>query len=170
MTALLKVADVIDAFVAAAGKLAAALLLAMVALVAWNVVSRYIIGTTPVALQELEWHLLAPVALLGIAALMQKNGHVRVDMAYERMPPKVQRVLDLISMIVGVVVAILIIKYSFGFWSSSFSLREGSPDPGGLPYRYVLKALIPVGMAIFGLQCFALAVRHAAALAERRDC
>jgi TRAP-type mannitol/chloroaromatic compound transport system permease small subunit len=169
MTALLKVADVIDAFVAAAGKLAAALLLAIVALVAWNVVSRYVIGTTPVALQELEWHLLAPVALLGIAALMQKNGHVRVDMAYERMPPKVQRMLDLFSMIVGVVVAILIIKYSFGFWSSSFSLREGSPDPGGLPYRYALKALIPVGMAILGLQCFALAVRHAAALAERQD-
>jgi TRAP-type mannitol/chloroaromatic compound transport system permease small subunit len=38
-----------------------------------------------------------------------------------------------------------------------------------MPYRYALKALIPVGMAIFGLQCFALAVRHAAALAGRQD-
>ncbi len=168
MRALLRVADGIDAFVAALGKLATALLLVLVALVAWNVISRYVIGGTPVALQELEWHLLAPIALLGIPALLQQNGHVRVDMAYEKMPPRVQQALDLFSMIVGMVVAALIIKYSIGFFSSSYSLREGSPDPGGLPLRYVLKALIPAGFAIFGLQCFALAVRHAAALLQRQ--
>lgn len=164
MNALLKFADSVDALVRAVGKLAAALLLAMVALVAWNVIGRYFIGGASVALQELEWHLLAPVALLGISSLMLENGHVRVDMAYEKFSPKVQRILDLFSMLVGVVVAILIIKYSWGFVQSSYSIAEGSPDPGGLPMRYALKALIPVCFLIFGLQCLAHAIRHAAAL------
>lgn len=168
MNALLKFADAVDAFVTAAGKLAAALLLAMVALVAWNVIGRYFIGGASVALQELEWHLLAPVALLGISSLMLENGHVRVDMAYEKFSPKMQRILDLFSMLIGVAVAILFIKYSVGFVGSSYSLSEGSPDPGGLPMRYALKALIPVCFAIFGLQCLAHAIRHAAALASRQ--
>ncbi|WP_404326753.1 hypothetical protein [Cobetia sp. UIB-001] len=29
---------------------------------------------------------------------------------------------------------------------------EGSPDPGGLPYRYLLKAFIPLGFAALALQ------------------
>jgi TRAP-type mannitol/chloroaromatic compound transport system permease small subunit len=167
MTGLLKLADAIDTFVIAAGKFAAALILVIVALVTWNVVSRYFGGGTPVALQELEWHLLAVVALLGISTLMQQNGHVRVDMLYERLSRRVRHMVDLFSMIVGIVVSIMIIRYSLGFLDSSLSLGEGSPDPGGLPMRYALKALIPAGFAIFGLQCAALAIRHAAALSGR---
>ncbi|NJM35703.1 MAG: TRAP transporter small permease subunit [Rhodomicrobium sp.] len=167
MTALLKLADVIDAFVAAAGKFATLIVLVMVALVSWNVVSRYIVGGASVAMQEAEWHLLAIVALLGITVLMRENGHVRVDMIYERLSPRGKHALDLFSMIVGVVVSIMIIRYSAGFFESSYSIGEGSPDPGGLPMRYLLKALIPAGFAIFGLQCLAHAIRHAAALSRR---
>ena len=32
---------------------------------------------------------------------------------------------------------------------------EGSPDPGGIPYRWVIKALIPIGFAMLFLQAFA---------------
>ncbi len=167
MNALLKLADGIDALVAVAGKFAAALVLVMVALVTWNVVSRYFVGGATVAMQELEWHLLAVVALLGISALMREGGHVRVDMIYERLSPRSKHALDLFSMIVGVIVSIMIIRYSLGFFASAYSIGEGSPDPGGLPMRYALKALIPAGFAIFGLQCFAQAVRHAAALSQR---
>ena len=164
MTALLKLADGIDAFVIAAGKFAAALVLALVALVTWNVGIRYFGGGASVAMQELEWHLLAIIALLGISVLMQQMGHVRVDMVYERLSPRTKHMFDLFSMIVGITVSIMIIRYSIGYFESAYSLREGSPDPGGLPMRYVLKALIPAGFVIFGLQCLAHAIRHAAAL------
>lgn len=164
MALLLKLADAIDAVVRTLTKLAIVLVLVLVALVAWNVISRYALGFTPVWAQELEWHLLAPIALIGIASLMQERGHVRVDMLYERMGPRTREALDLVSMLVGVVIAILIIRYSIGFVDSAYSLREGSPDPGGLPYRYALKALIPFGFFVFGLQCLAHAIRHLNAL------
>ena len=163
----LALAEGIDKVTWAAGKLAVLLLLLLIALVGWNVLGRYLVGGGSVALQELEWHLLAPVALLGITLLVLEKGHVRVDMVYDKLSERTQTWLDLISMICGLVMALLFIKYSAGFVESSWSLREGSADPGGLPARYLLKAMIPAGFALFALQCLANAIRHAAALANR---
>lgn len=164
MTGALAFADLIDRITRWASRLASALLLALVALVFFNVFGRYVIGGTPVWAQELEWHLMAPIALLGITVLMLENGHVRVDMIFDRLTPRAQHALDLFSMLCGAVIALLFIKYSLGFVDSAWSIREGSPDPGGLPARYVVKAMIPVGFGLFALQCLANAIRHAAAL------
>lgn len=166
MDRALAFADLIDRITRAAGKIAAALLLALVALVFFNVFGRYIIGASPVWAQEMEWHLMAPIALLGITVLMLERGHVRVDMLYDRLSWRAQQGLDLVSMLCGVVIAVLFIKYSSGFVDSAWSIREGSPDPGGLPARYVVKAMLPVAFALFALQCLANAIRHAAALAR----
>jgi len=109
------------------------------------------------------------MALLGIVVLMLEGGHVRVDMVYAKLPGRARHALDLFSMLVGVVVSILFIKYSFGFVDSAWSIREGSPDPGGLPARYALKAALPVGFALLALQCASNAVRHLAALSGREE-
>ena len=110
-------------------------------------------------MQELEWHLLVPVAMLGIVVLMFEKGHVRVDMLYEKMSPRLQHWIDFTSMVLGAAVALLLIKYSYGFVENSVSLLEGSPDPGGLPGRWVLKAFLPIAFALLALQCAANAVR-----------
>lgn len=164
MTFALRLADRIDLVTRIVGRIASALLLAMVALVFFNVAGRYVIGTSPVWMQELEWHLLLPVALLGVTVLMLENGHVRVDMLYDRLSKRMQHSLDLASMLLGVVISLLFIKYSLGFVDSAFSIREGSPDPGGLPGRWLLKGFIPVAFGLLALQCLSNAIRHAAAL------
>ncbi|SFA95950.1 TRAP-type mannitol/chloroaromatic compound transport system, small permease component [Poseidonocella pacifica] len=164
MQRALAFADGIDSITRAAGKIAAALLLVLVALIFFNVFGRYVIGGSPIWAQELEWHVMAPVALLGITVLMLENGHVRVDMLYDKLPKRAQHLLDLISMLLGVVIALLFIKYSSGFVDSAWSIKEGSPDPGGLPARYVVKAMIPAAFLLLAMQCAANAIRHAAAL------
>ncbi|MEL6265556.1 MAG: TRAP transporter small permease subunit [Pseudomonadota bacterium] len=165
MRRLLVLADGIDLLTLWAGRLATALLLALVALVGWNVASRYGLGGTSIAMQEAEWHLLVPVALIGVVVLMREGGHVRVDMVYDRLGRRAQAALDLVSMLVGVVVACLFIRYSTGFVESAWSIGEGSPDPGGLPARWALKGLLPVGFALLALQCLANSIRHGAVLA-----
>jgi TRAP-type mannitol/chloroaromatic compound transport system permease small subunit len=164
MKRALAFADAVDRITRIASQVAAALLLALVALVFFNVFGRYVVGGSPVWAQELEWHLLAPVALLGITVLMLEKGHVRVDMLFERLSQRTQHALDLVSMILGAVVALLFIKYSAGFVESAWSIGEGSPDPGGLPARYIVKAMIPVAFGLFALQCLANAIRHLAEL------
>ena len=161
--------DAVDRITRAASHLAAVLLLILIALIFFNVFGRYVVGASPVWAQELEWHLMAPIALLGITVLMLEKGHVRVDMVFERLPERTQHMLDMFSMLCGAVIAVLFIKYSAGFVDSAWSIREGSPDPGGLPARYVVKAMIPVAFGLFALQCLANATRHAAALRGRED-
>jgi len=47
---------------------------------------------------------------------------------------------------------LLIIYCAWPFVSLSFTSLESSPDPGGLPYRWLLKAVIPVGFVLLSLQ------------------
>ncbi|WP_051587778.1 TRAP transporter small permease subunit [Actibacterium mucosum] len=159
MTAALRFADFIDAMTRLISHIASVLLLALVALVFCNVAGRYVIGNAPVWMQELEWHLLVPTAMLGIVVLMLEKGHVRVDMLYDKMSPKARHWIDFVSMVLGAAVALLLIRYSTGFVENSFSLLEGSPDPGGLPGRWALKGFLPIAFALLALQCAANAIR-----------
>ena len=159
MTVALRFADFIDAMTRVISHIAAALLLGLVGLIFFNVAGRYVFGNAPVWMQELEWHLLVPVAMLGIIVLMMEKGHVRVDMLYEKMSPKLRHWIDFLSMALGGIMAVLLIKYSYGFVENSISLLEGSPDPGGLPGRWVLKGFLPFAFALLALQCAANAIR-----------
>lgn len=157
---LLRIADLIDKVTLFAGRLAVLLVIALVFLVFYNVIGRYIIGGSPIWLQELEWHLMAPAMLIGVTVLLKEGGHVRVDMLYSKLPERAQFLFDGISMVLGIAIALLFVKYSQGFLESSWSVFEGSPDPGGLPGRYLLKSILPICFILMALQCFANAIRH----------
>ncbi len=159
MIAALRFADFIDAMTRIISQIAAALLLGLVGLIFFNVTGRYVFGNAPIWMQELEWHLLVPVAMLGVVVLMLEKGHVRVDMLYEKMSLRLKHWIDFISMVLGGIIAVLLIKYSYGFVDNSFSLLEGSPDPGGLPGRWVLKGFLPFAFALLALQCTANGIR-----------
>lgn len=161
MPLLLKIADAIGALTLWTGRFATAVLLLLIALVFYNVIGRYIVGGSPIWLQEMEWHLMAPAMLLGITLLMKEAGHVRVDMLYGRMPKRMQHFVDILSMIAGTVIAVLFVKYFYGFIESAWVVREGSADPGGMPGRYLLKASLAVCFVLLALQCCANALRHA---------
>lgn len=134
------------------GRLAAFATLALVLLVAANVLLRYFFQTGSVWSQELEWHLLAPIALLGIPYALRQGDSVRVDILYERFSPRAQLVLDILTGIVGIAVALLLLKFALPYVEKSWINNEGSPDPGGLPARYVLKAILPIGFFVLFIQ------------------
>ena len=41
----------------------------------------------------------------------------------------------------------------------SWSIGEGTANPGGIEYRYIIKALIPIGFAIYFLQSLSEAIK-----------
>ena len=55
--------------------------------------------------------------------------------------------------------ALIFIKLSWAYVGQSFSIDEKSADPGGIPHRWVLKAMIPVGFALLALQALAELIR-----------
>jgi TRAP-type mannitol/chloroaromatic compound transport system permease small subunit len=148
----------IDRWVDAIGRAASWLTLAIVVLMAANVLLRYTFSIGSVWSQELEWHLLAPMVLAGMTYALGQGEHVRVDVLYARYPPRAQAAVDVLSALLAVAFALLVIRYSLPYLMQSWSIGEISSDPGGLPYRWALKALIPLGFALFALQAAAQGV------------
>jgi TRAP-type mannitol/chloroaromatic compound transport system permease small subunit len=138
------------------GHLSAWLGFALVCVVSFNVLSRYLFGIGSVALQEAEWHLMAAGALMGMSYGLNQGGEVRVDIFYAKMPPRAQGVVDLIATILLTLVAGIIAWLSIDYVQSSYLIGEGSPDPGGLGNRYLLKAVIPLAFALLALQGIAM--------------
>lgn len=143
--------------------------LALVLLVAFNVLARYLFSLGSVAMQELEWHLMAIVALFGMSYGINRGEDVRVDMLYAKYRPTTKAVVDVISSILMLIVALIVAWLSIHYVHQSFSIGEGSPDPGGLPERYLLKAAIPAGFILLALQAFAATVEASCRLVSPRD-
>jgi TRAP-type mannitol/chloroaromatic compound transport system permease small subunit len=153
--------DRVDRAVDLVGRAASWLTLVIVVLMAVDVLLRYAFSIGSVWAQELEWHLLSPLVLFGMTYALQKGDHVRVDIFYARYSPRMQAAVDVFASLMALGMAVLVIRYSITFVQQSYAINEISADPGGLTHRWVLKALIPVGFAMFGLQAAAQGVRAA---------
>lgn len=152
-------ARMLDLVVEHAGRLASWTGFALVLVMAFNVLLRYLFHTGSVAMQELEWHLMAPVSLLCMAYAIKHEGHVRVDILYGRFPPRVKQVLEVVACLAAVAFSAIIIKLSWGYVMQSYLIGEKSPDPGGLPYRFILKSMIPLGFLLLLVQSLAATLR-----------
>jgi len=121
----------------------------------YDVLMRYVFNDVSIGMQELEWHLYAAIFLLGIPYGIQHGGHVRVDLIYENLPLKGKAWIDLLGCIFLLMPFTLLVGYyGIGFAHEAYALGETSGDPGGLPYRWIIKAVIPFAffsMAISGL-------------------
>jgi TRAP-type mannitol/chloroaromatic compound transport system permease small subunit len=137
------------------GRATSWLALAIVLLMATNVVLRYLFSYGSVWAQELEWHLLAPLILFAIAYALLKGEHVRVDVLYANFPPRGKAMVNLISAALGLAIAALIVWLSIKYVEQSYVIGEKSSDPGGLTHRWILKALIPLGFVFVALQSVA---------------
>lgn len=148
----------IERFIDFIGRCTSWLALVIVVLMAGNVLLRYLFHTGSVWSQELEWHLLAPLILFGMSYALLHGEHVRVDILYARFSPRNKIVVDLVSALLCIAISALVIWLSLNYVRQSFVIMEGSPDPGGLPYRFILKSLIPIGFALLIVQCIAVAL------------
>lgn len=125
----------------------------MVLVVCYDVFTRYVLKSSSVAVQELEWHLFGMIFLLGAAFSMKHDQHVRVDVLYSRFSPKGQAWVNFLgSTLFLIPFSILVIWASWNFVKNSYMMGETSPNPGGLPARYLLKACIPTGFFFLLLQ------------------
>ncbi|WP_163269528.1 TRAP transporter small permease subunit [Chelativorans alearense] len=138
--------------------------LALVLVVAGNVLGRYLFGLSSVAMQEMEWHLMAVGALFGMAYGLNQGSEVRVDVFYDRFDARTKGIIDTLSALLLALSALALAWLSIGYVEQSFSINEGSPDPGGLAYRYILKAALPVAFMLLSLQAAALFLKHIAGL------
>lgn len=101
---------------------------------------------------EAQWYLFGFVFLCAAPYTLVQNRHVRVDVIYGRFTNHTQQLINILGHI------FLLLPFCvFGVWASydfaldSWSIREMSPDAGGLP-RYIIKVVVPVSFLLLGIQ------------------
>ena len=137
------------------GRTASWLVLAMVLLICYDVAMRYLFQQGSVALQELEWHLFALIFLLGSAYTLKYDEHVRVDILYQSrfLSDKHRALINIFgTLFLLLPFCILILITAWPFVENAFYYNEGSPDPGGLPYRFILKGSLLLAFGLLLLQ------------------
>ncbi|MFK7952683.1 MAG: TRAP transporter small permease subunit [Ekhidna sp.] len=144
---------IIDKIIKQIGQAISWLTVLLVLVIVIDVFLRYVFNSTSAASFELEWHLFAAIFLLGAAYTLQNDKHVRVDVFYHRFSEKGKARVNLIgTLFLLLPLCIVAFWESLSFVSSSFAVSETSPDPGGLPARYIIKSAIPIGFFLLGLQ------------------
>ncbi|MEH0665846.1 TRAP transporter small permease subunit [Vibrio scophthalmi] len=155
MRSLIYVERIFNRFGDFLGWLSSILFILLLANVVYDVVMRYAFNDVSIAFQEMEWHLFSAVFLLGVPYALKAGGHVRVDLFYERLSMRAQAIIDLLGTVVFLFpFCLLVAWFGIDFAKESYALGETSGDPGGLPYRWIIKAMIPVSfffMAISGI-------------------
>lgn len=171
MESWLKLARAIDQLNLWVGRLAYWLVLVMVLVGAYNTVARYLDRYTGIGLSsnfyiELQWYLFSLVFLLGAAYALQRDAHVRVDVLYGRCSARARAWINLLGTVLFLLpFCVLVLWVSWGWVVNSWTVRELSPDPGGLP-RYPLKAMLPLAFVLLALQGISMLVHQIARLRQ----
>jgi len=149
----------IDRFIDALGRITAWSSFALALVMGGNVLLRYVFHTGTVWSQELEWHLMAPICLFGMSYALRHGEHVRVDVLYASFTQKSKDLVEVITALLAMAISLIVIWLSISYVMQSWNVGEGSANPGGIPARYILKTMIPIGFALFFLQSLAQGIR-----------
>lgn len=151
------------------GRLVAWLGLVLALTVFAVVALRYGLSDSNQWLSESITYWFALLFMLGMGYTYRHDGHVRVDVLSRNARPATRAWIE----IVGVVlllwpVCLFIAVSSFEYVGNSWAMREGSPEPGGIPLLYLLKTLLLVMPALLFWQGLAELLRQVAVLRGQR--
>jgi len=169
---------VVDRCCGVAGAIAAWLGLLLILLTVEEVLARYLFNAPSHAVEELKWHVFGSMFLLAGAYSLRRDAHVRVDLLYHRSSQRTRAIVDILGLLCclgplcwvlissGIDLAIWAYRKPIGAetqqsgataWLFEHVLRgERSPESEGLPARWIIKAMIPLGGALLAAQGLSL--------------
>ncbi|MDA9332727.1 TRAP transporter small permease subunit [Saprospiraceae bacterium] len=157
---MLSIITIIESIIRWIGEKSSYINVLLVMIICIDVFMRYILNTTQTWVIELEWHLFALIFLLGASYTLQGDQHVRVDLFYADRSNKSKAWINLAGTLLFLVPwCLILINSSFNYATNSWMMNEGSPNPGGLPARYIIKYCMTFGFVLLLLQGIAVIYR-----------
>lgn len=150
----------LEAWITRCGDAVSWIWLALLGVIVLNVALRYVFGQGRVELEEAQWHLYAVGFLAGLSYCIPGDGHVRVDFLRDRLPPRIRAWIELYGILLLVLpFAALVLVYALPFVAESWRTGEISASPGGLPARWLLKAVLPAAVVLVAIGYLARLLR-----------
>lgn len=162
MKRLIKYIDLINEKI---GLLCGWIILVMTLTVSFDVLMRYFFNRPTDWALELNMYLLVATSFLAGGYCMLHEGHVRVDVLYQKFPPRMKALVDVITSVFFFLFVFVIVWKGWQFAYDSFMQGKHSSQAMGWPL-YPSQVVIPLGGVLIGLQGFAKLYRNIIILIE----
>ena len=160
MKLILRLDEITESAIVWIGRIAAWLAIPLIFVIIFDVITRrfFVLGSTK--LQELEWHIHAALFLFCLGWAYLKDAHVRIDLVRERLNQRQKLWIELIGCLLFLIpYTMIVIFYGIDWWHRSFLQNEMAASATGLPYRWIIKAVLPIGFFILMISGIGMAFR-----------
>jgi len=156
------------------GRIAAWLLLPMIAIISFDVVGRKYVRHLDVIvdndlhqyinspkLQDSEWHFSAALIVLALGYAFSRNIQIRLDIIRHRLSARRKIWIELAGTMVLLPFLGVLLYFAGDFVHASWSSGEQSAFLTGLSHRWLIKAVLLLGLSTLALAALSLALRCA---------
>jgi TRAP-type mannitol/chloroaromatic compound transport system permease small subunit len=117
-------------------------------------------GLGSTRLQELEWHLHTALFSFWLGTAYLKNAHVRIDIVVTNTAPRRLAWIELLGVLAFALPYCLVaIYFSYDFFHTAWRFNEYSDSATGLPWRWIPKGIISIGLILLLAAVVAVAMR-----------
>jgi len=133
------------------GKLISFLILLLVAVILYEIFARYLFNSPTIWAHETSQMIYGVYVILLGGYVLQRGGHVNVDILYHRFSPRSRATIDLFTWLLFFYFCGLLLTKGWEMAWDSFEVRETGPTAFGPPV-YPIKMMIPLGALLILLQ------------------
>jgi TRAP-type mannitol/chloroaromatic compound transport system permease small subunit len=95
----------------------------------------------------MQWHFYGTAIMFAISYCIVEDSHIRLDLFHRKFSPKKKEIVEVIGIISMLLpLYIILFVHGLGFVESALRVHERSASPLGLPYRWIIKSMVPLSM------------------------
>jgi len=165
---MMKIVRAIGSINAFFGNLVGWVSLAMVLVVVYEVVARYVFSAPTIWSMEINQYLFCVISMLAGGFCLLRDGHVRVDIIYPKFSPKARAWVDMVTFPLGIALCgILICLGGSEFWKV---LTTGGKSDTVLAFpMWPVWLMMPLGGLLMALQILARYLEHISVLRGKKQ-
>ena len=142
---------------------------ALVLVITYDVVMRYVFGGATIWAYETAVMLGATIYVMGWAYIESKREHIRIDVLFMRLPPRAQLVIDLIGNLIFLLpLLVVMINTSIFYMLRAWRIHETLAETFWYPPAGPFKTMLVVGLSLFALQSAVQVIRNLYLLIRRK--
>ena len=133
----------------------------LIGVILLQVVLRYGFNHGMVPLEELMWHLYAVAFMFGRGYAITNDSHIRVDIVHMNLPRRAQHILEVLGILLLLFPFLWVLfDHSVGWAYEAFRVNEASANPTGLPYRWIIKSVVPLSAVLMFIAALARLIQE----------
>lgn len=126
--------------------------IALMLVIVINVAMKNFFGDGRIEFEEIQWHIYSALFMLGLSYTLTVDDHVRVDILYGSFSTRTKAWVDFFGIILFLLPFCgILIYYGIPFIVDSYNTAERSSAPAGLANRWMIKAMLVVGIALLAI-------------------